>query len=290
MFTLPVHRSDVRLLVLFVFFLCTYLACPDSSSANPLAETCHPADSILLGGDQVLSDEGDGTTQAVYLNVPSSGILFVETTPQPSKARLTPQEVGCAEGPRGEDVFVVEQSSDHLLIAFRSPGIWSLGLTATTPHTTLGTWEIRTSFVPARMVEEEIPLGNRGASAFRAQHIEFFAAPGDYPSPQKSEQAVVDPDPDARLRQPLTEEPLLSLVTFYSDPVAKSEQAVVDPDPDNKLLLESSPVEKLAQLVLYPAGIDRQVESSLLSRDGRRGLTLNVLQRLATLLWRPALR
>lgn len=289
-----------RLVFQTLTLLATGLPLVTTSSARPLAEACHEATPVQLTGEHTLHSDGGDGLQYLNVTIPSTGILVIDVETEASRGddpRLTLLGKGCAETEEGistqNDFILVEQSLSHQMVAFRSPGTWSIRVASAVPGAMLGAYEVHLSFVAAKATEEDIDLGRgQEASRLRARRIEFSV---DTPE-SRSEQAAVDPDPDAPLGWAEDEKvTVLSLVTFYSSPVPRSEQAAVDPDPDASFTFEQTSElgtgEKLAHLVLYPAGVVRQ------GREGRQGASglgkgtgAQILQQLAALLWYPARR
>ena len=261
-----IYGKSIRpsLQILLLWTLQVFLTFAASASSFGI---CHHTLEMVSEGDRILQTTTEGQPRLVRIQVPSAGLLVVEALPGQGTSSLTTFESGC-HLPE-EDVSslaaqtptwtLVEQGSSWQVVALHSAGRMTFLLH---PENPTGAWndlEVRVSFFGAEVTEE---WGNR------VHRTNFWPAEA-----LKSEEDMVDPDPDATSDLLGEDRPLLTLVTLYdaaespaaSAPTApKSEEDMVDPDPDARWMPEEAFV--LARLVLFPEHGARQIEFDQLER------------------------
>ena len=170
-------------------------------------------------------------------SLPSPGIATVDLLAAGSSSSWLEIRSDICRG-KAADVWVVEQSDRHLVLAVRSAGNLYIA-----PEVKASGFRLITSFTPAEIVEK--PL-NLAASGMRGVQTSFFAIG----IPVKTEPEVLDPDPDGQIVDPTA--------------MLKTEPEILDPDPDGQLVWNA---HLLASVLTLEGATGFKTEPEILDPD-----------------------
>ena len=237
--------KNIATLFIFTFVLAS------AAAASSFETIC--ADATTIDADSSTWRADFDNVQIFSLDVESAGILVVDVTTVSGAEppRLIFFGRGCAEPATSQDFVAVEQGASYQVIAAREPGIYSFQVASGGIDRSLGEYQLRSSFVPTEIVEEEVALELGRGRRLLAYQTHFLVDqpllksdeeavdpnPDSRPSAGryglKSDEEAVDPNPDS-LAFGSGPSPLLSLVSLTTAPRQKSDEEAVDPNPDSR--------------------------------------------------------
>lgn len=137
----------------------TFLTLVQSAFANTFDAQTTCANAALVDPSTTHRGYENGSPHLVRMDVPSAGILTMDVSPSnpaAAAARLGFSRHRCGEEPGGNEIMTIERSAAHLVLAVRSPGIYTFRLGAQDPRQMLGDYKLTTGFVSATVVDDEL--------------------------------------------------------------------------------------------------------------------------------------
>ncbi len=273
---------NVKKIVVIAALMVSFLAPDDAATASIFDSTCSAA--LEMNANDSVWSAGYDEAQSFDIYLAKTGILMLDVSSDSpaGSPRLVFLGRGCSELASGEDFTAVEQGAAYQVIAIRAPGTYSLRVMSAGIGQMLGKYELRSSFAPAEIVEEETATESGQGRRMLVRQTQFFVDPSNL----KSELEVVDPNPDGIVSvDSLKSE--LEVVDPNPDGIVsvdslKSELEVVDPNPDGIVAIDSLKSE-LEVVDPNPdgivSGVDRRPVLSLVTMISQSSGT--ILARLA---------